>query len=492
MEVVAFLDSDYLPHEIDRSPVGQVAVEIVRARAEERSGDLMAVARYGRHWVVLPPTSREPVWRQELVFPVRDMGDVMQIAVFRRNDTWALSAGSAEPVGRARIRPGSLTPGHLYRQTVPLFLAGKDGQLRETGSVDVAVKFARGNALSTMARYLSLPLPPKCYLDPPAESTAAALARWEQDLVEDHLASLDPPLPAEVQRYMRPQADTKLSMRLLRVHLGRLLARFFHEGSAGPSLLDPWVWWQSPARMVVVHAVFVFMCLFPEFIGPTLLLSLAAVGFAGRREVPLFATDPWLSSGGQYAEAVAAIRGGPGPGQATAVDGEPAPLALSEGPAGSSGRGDGHALLDDALQSGQEEQLRRRTGGGGKQLAASSHQQQHGRPGAPHSLLSPEEQQLMFRALGGFAKSLQDSLEKHATRVEQVLGIFAWRDPLVSRSVFTLLTILGLALFLIPLRSVIIVSGLWFLRHPALRSSVDGTRMGAFLSRLASDQDNIE
>lgn len=96
----------------------------------------------------------------------------------------------------------------------------------------------------------------------------------------------------------------------------------------------------------------------------------------------------------------------------------------------------------------------------------------------------------MFRALGGFAKALQDALGRHATRLEQVLGIFAWRDPLVSRSVFTLLTIVGLALFLIPLRSVIIVSGLWFMRHPAFRSS--GARMSAFLSRLASDADNIE
>lgn len=110
--------------------------------------------------------------------------------------------------------------------------------------------------------------------------------------------------------------------------------------------------------------------------------------------------------------------------------------------------------------------------------------------GRQQSLLSPEEQQLMFRALGGFAKALQDALGRHATRLEQVLGIFAWRDPLVSRSVFTLLTIVGLALFLIPLRSVIIVSGLWFMRHPAFRSS--GARMSAFLSRLASDADNIE
>lgn len=290
MEVVAFLDSDYLPNEAQQSPVGQIAVEIVRARATERSGDLFAVARYGRHWVVLPGNSREPAWRQELVFPVRDMGDVLQVAVFRRNATWALDSGSAEPVGRARIRPGSLTPGHLYRQAVPLFLLGKDGELRETGSVDLAVKFARGNALSTLGRYLSLPLPPKCYLDPPAESTAGALTRWEQELAEDHLTALDPPLPAEVLRYMRPHAEPRLSMRLLRVHIGRLLARFFHEGSAGPSLLDPFIWWQSPLRMVLAQIMFVFLALFPEFIAPALCISVALVGFSGRREVPLFGT----------------------------------------------------------------------------------------------------------------------------------------------------------------------------------------------------------
>jgi hypothetical protein len=98
----------------------------------------------------------------------------------------------------------------------------------------------------------------------------------------------------------------------------------------------------------------------------------------------------------------------------------------------------------------------------------------------------------MFRALGGFAKSLQVTVERHAVRLEQILGIFAWRDPLVSRGVFTLIAIIGLAMFLIPIRSVVIVSGLWIMRHPALRSSVDGTRMGAFLSRLATDTDNIE
>ena len=180
------------------------------------------------------------------------MGQVLTIGVFRANEAWALSAATEEALGKARIRPGTLLPGKIYRESLPLFLGHKDG-LTETGSLDLIVKFVRFSAVATLGRYLTLPMPPKCYIDPPAESTAAVLAQWEEELVEEHFTSLEPPLSATVQRYLRPATDasSKLSMRLLRVHVGRLLAAFVTERSAGPSLLDPNVWWQNPPRMVL-------------------------------------------------------------------------------------------------------------------------------------------------------------------------------------------------------------------------------------------------
>lgn len=467
IEIVAYLDSDYLPQEAEPAPVGQVAVEIVRARQLELSGELFAAVRYGRHWARLPSCSREPEWRQELVFPVRDLGDVVTIGLFRQHQAWALSAATEEPLGKARIRPGALMPGTVYRESVPLYMGHKDG-LTETGSIDLVVKFVRFNAVTTMARYLALPLPPKCYIEPPAESTAGVLGQWEEEIVQSHLEHLDPPLSLTVQRFLRPVVDTKLSMRMLRVHVGRVLARFITDGSAGPSLLDPYVWWQNPQRMGMVHIVYLFLCLFPELIAPLLVLSIAAAGFSGRREAPTFGIDPWLSMGGQFEEVAAKLR------PRRAEDDAGAMAVIERDPDDQFPT----SLLDEALETAPQAP---------QAQAGAVVQQQESRG----SLLQPEEQAALFRVLGSYAKSVQEAAETTAVRTEQVLGIFAWRDPLVSRGIFTALTLFGLALFVIPLRSVFIVAGLWFMRHPAFRSSTEGSRLPAFLSRLATDDDLI-
>ena len=480
LEIVAFLDSDYLPAETDRAPVGQVAVEVVRARQLEASAELFAVVRYGRHWVRLPCVSRAPEWRQELVFPVRDMGDVVSVGLFRQHQAWALGAGAEEPLGKARIRPGALLPGKVYRESVPLFIAHKNG-VTETGSIDLAVRFMRFSAVGCLSRYCALPLPPKCYLEPPAASTVGALAQWEEELVTRHLASLSPPLPLSVQRFLRPVVDTRLSVRLLRVHAGRVLARFFTDGSAGRSLLDPHVWWQSPGRMAVAHVAYVFLCIFPELVAPLLLLGLAAYGFLGQREAPAFGMDPWLASGAQYDEMVARMRRTTGaaahvPGSLLAAAGEDEAATADGAPATDGERVVG--ALKHALETNYD----------GKAVVVGAAAPA---PGAPQSLLAPEEQAALFRLMGGYAKAAQDALEAAAIRTEQITGIFSWRDPLVSSTVFTLLALAGLALFVIPLRSVFIVAGLWTMRHPALRKPVDGQRLHALLGRLSTEDDHL-
>ena len=225
----------------------------------------------------------------------------------------------------------------------------------------------------------------------------------------------------------------------------------------------------------MAHVVFVLLCLFPELAAPALLLGVAAFGFAGRREAPSFATDPWISTGGQFAEAVAALKAG-ALGAAPEQDHAPS-YALTE-----QQRGEEQAstsLLDEALEN--------------TQAGAGQLQPQGGAQGEPgRSLLQPEEQQALLSILGRYAKVAETLAERYALRVEQIVGIFTWRDPLVSRGVFTMLALLALALFIIPLRSVVLCAGLWVMRHPVLRSPSEGAWLQAALSRLTGGAEGIE
>jgi hypothetical protein len=499
LELVAYLDSDYLPQEADRTPVGQLSVEVVRARQLARVGATFAVAHYGRSWARLPTVAGSaPEWRQEVLFPVRDMGDVLAVGLFRDAPPGFLSAGGEEFLGKACVRPGTLLPGRTYRRSVPLLLGGRDG-VTQLGVLDLSIKFVRYSATATVGRYLSLPLPSKCYMDPPAESTAEALPEWEEALVEEHLSAAQPPLAPSVQRAMRPMFDPRLSMRLLRVHLGRLLARFASDRAAGPSLLDAEQWWKEPHLMVLAHILFLFIVFNPQLLLPLLLLSTATVGFVSSRAAPSIGADPWLSTGGQFAESMTLLRGaaagdgGSGEqqqqqerlvdgaqggdevgGSADAAAGDEwasKPLALTE----RSGGGDAAEALDTLLDGVLED-----AAGGGPGGAPPADRQ-----------LSAARQQKLFRALAVYTRAAQHVADHYATRVEQVAGVFSWKEPLVSRSVFSLMLLAALALFLIPMRSVVIAAGLFLMRHPALRAPPGPSVLPFFLSRLSSLRDNI-
>ncbi len=488
LELVAYLDSEYLPQEADHPPVGQLSVEVVRARQLAKSGDAFAVLHYGRCWARLPNVSTaSSEWHQEFLLPVRDMGDVLAVGVFRAASSSFLSAANEEFLGKACVRPGTLLPGRVYRRSVPLLLGHKDGVV-QAGLLDLSIKFVRYSAAATVARYLSLPLPPKCYMHPPAESTAEALPEWEEALVEAHLSAAQPPLSPAVQHAMRPVFDPRLSMRLLRVHVGRLLARFLSDRSAGPSLLDPAQWWQQPVLMVLVHIVFVFLVFNPQLLLPLLLTAVAAYGFSSSRVAPLIGPDPWLSTGGQFAEATSLLRNDAGDdaapagaeGEADSADAAAAahgddwaakPLALTERPRGAEKPIPPlDVLFDGVLEDASD--------------AAS------GGSGADRQLSAVQQKQL-FRALALYTRAAQHMADHYATRLEQAAGVFSWREPLVSRTFFTLLLLAALALFFIPLRSVILAGGLYAMRHPVLRAPSGPSVLPFFLSRLASQRDHV-
>jgi len=475
LELRCYLDSDYLPQEADHPPVGQLSVTVVRARQLARPGDTFCVLHYGRSWARLPTLSSAAAeWRQELLLPVRDMSDVLAVGVFRDAPSSFLAAATEEFLGKACVRPGTLLPGRAYRRSVPLLLGHKDGVV-QTGVLDLHIRFVRYSAAATVARYLALPLPPKCYLDPPADSTARALPAWEEALVEAHLSAAQPPLSATVQAAMRPVFDPRLSMRLLRVHVGRLLARFLSDRAAGPSLLDPAQWWEQPGAMLLLHLLFVFLVFNPQLLLPLLLTAVAAWGFSSSRAAPLIGADPWLSTGGQFAEAASLLRGGKAEAEeAPAAGAEPAlaigdewatkPLTLTERGRGAEAPGDALDTLD-LLEEVSEAQ-------GERQLSAG-------------------QQKQLFRALALYSRAAQHVADHYATQLEQAAGVLSWREPLVSRGFFTLLLLAALALFFIPLRSVVLAAGLYAMRHPALRAQPAPSVLPFFLSRLSSLRDHI-
>ena len=480
LEMVAYLDSDYLPQEADRPPIGQLSVEVVRARQLARTGGTFAVAHFGRSWARLPTLNdTTPEWRQELLFPVRDMGDVLAVGVFREAPPGFLSAAGEEFLGKACVRPGTLLPGRHYRRSVPLLLGQKDG-VTQVGTLDLSIKFVRYSATATMGRYLSLPLPSKCYMDPPAESTAEALPEWEEALVEAHLGAALPPLSATVQRAMRPMFDPRLSMRLLRIHVGRLLARFASDRAGGPSLFDPEQWWKEPHLMVLLHVLFIFLVFNPQLILPLVLAAVAAFGFVNNRAAPLIGPDPWLSTGGQFNESMALLRNngaeaeaaasapleaaGAEAEEATGEDWAAKPLTLSERDPASEPL---DSLLSDVLEDSP-----------------------NGAPAGDKQLSAARQKQL-FRALAVYTRTAQQVADHYATRIEQVAGVFSWKEPLVSRSFFSLLLLASLALFFIPLQPVVVGAGLYVLRHPVLRGAPAPSVLPFFLARLSSLRDHV-
>jgi hypothetical protein len=275
-----------------------------------------------------------------------------------------------------------------------------------------------------------------------------------------------------VQRALRPPFDPRLSVRLLRVHCGRLLGRLLADAAGGRSLLDARAAWEaSPARMAAAHVAFVALVFTPRAILPCCLLATAAAGFASTRAAPAIGPDVWLNGGGAFSAAAAAL------------------AAAGDAPAAAPGGADTSPAADGGDWAAQP--LALSTGGDGGEgleslLSAALSDPEGG------STLSAAQQQRMFRQLALYGRAAQAVADAAATRLEQATAVFAWTEPLVSRAFFTACLLLALGLMYVPPRSLFLAAGLWAMRHPALRSRSDAPSiLPVLLSRLTTKRDNL-
>lgn len=248
--------------------------------------------------------------------------------------------------------------------------------------------------------------------------------------------------------------------------------------------------------MVLLHILFIFLVFNPQLVLPLVLLAIASAGFVSRRAPPLIGPDPWLSTGGQFAESMTRLRAAADPTGAAAGDdataGAPGGALTSGGDAAeeASAPGDEWAakplVLSERAAEDQNEAL--------DTLLDGVLEDASGAPGGGASVdrqLSAVQQKKLFRALAVYGRAAQHVADHYATRVEQVAGVFSWKEPLVSRGFFTLVLLLALALFFIPLRSVVLAAGLYVMRHPALRAPAGPSVLPFFLSRLSTLRDNV-
>jgi len=319
LQVEAFIDEEYFMHSQssivqNKAPLGELHLDVIQATLTngwEKKLEPYVLVGYGDHFARLPVrrtgTNNVVEWRQPLVFPIWDSAHVATVGLFdsRFEASKIIGASGERMIGRFTVQPSTLISGkeHTFSVNLTTITGGKTWV--DAGTLDVRVRVVRQQSFSGMLAHYSSPVvPPKWFLDPPAESTANMLEDWQHTVQSMALITGDPPIPKETVKAMRMRTEDKFSPRRTKAQISRIivaLAPFAPVLTAFEKLRN----WDSPFVTALLHLYVIFLLKYPHLVLPSILLGLVGVQTARfvQKATPAIGIDQALSMGNPLREA---------------------------------------------------------------------------------------------------------------------------------------------------------------------------------------------
>ncbi|KAK1422318.1 hypothetical protein QVD17_25350 [Tagetes erecta] len=292
LDEAAHVCSDFRPTatQLWKPAVGILELGILGARGllpmKSRGGgkgstDPYCVAKYGKKWVRTRTItdSFDPRWNEQYTWQVYDPCTVLTIGVF---DNWRMFADMAEEkpdfrIGKVRIRVSTLESNKVYTNSYPLLVLQRTG-LKKMGEIELAVRFACPSLLPDTCAIYGQPLLPRMhYLRPLGVAQQEALRGAATKMVAAWLARSEPPLGAEVVRYMLDADSHTWSMRKSKANWFRIVGVLaWAVGLA--KWLDNIRRWRNPVTTVLVHLLYLVLVWYPDLIVPTGFLYVCLIG----------------------------------------------------------------------------------------------------------------------------------------------------------------------------------------------------------------------
>lgn len=279
---------------------GAVGLQPMKARDNKSCTDAYCVAKYGQKWVRTRTVldSLNPRWHEQYMWDVYDPCTVLTVGVFDNNH---LASGGShsdkghahgpggkgnlthgghgsrdEIIGKVRIRLSTLETDREYAHRYPLIVLDRSG-VKSRGEVELVVRLSCKKRLNMMLAYIYPLLPKQHYVHPMNVRHTEQLREAAIGIVTARLARSEPPVRAEVVRYMLDIDQYRWSYRRSKANFNRI--RNVFDG-----LVAVAVWfrdicrWRNPITTVLVHVLYFILVWYPELILPTLFLYMFLIG----------------------------------------------------------------------------------------------------------------------------------------------------------------------------------------------------------------------
>ncbi|KAH7307632.1 hypothetical protein KP509_22G069500 [Ceratopteris richardii] len=245
--------------------------------------DAYCVAKYGPKWVRTRTVmdSMSPKWNEQYTWEVYDPCTVLTVGVF---DNQHLISSTAEKVqslkddvvGKVRIRLSTLETDRTYSHRYPLIVLEKSGVKRK-GEIELVVRLTCIRRFNIMQAYVTPLLPKLHYQRPFNVRHVEALREAAMRIVISRLARSEPPLRAEVVKYMLDVDAYKWSFRRSKANWNRI-SKVFSSCASLLTWFQDICGWKNPLTTVLVHFLYFILVWYPELILPTFFLYMFLIG----------------------------------------------------------------------------------------------------------------------------------------------------------------------------------------------------------------------
>lgn len=245
--------------------------------------DAYCVAKYGPKWVRTRTMldSLSPQWNEQYMWDVYDPCTVLTVGVF---DNHHLTNGLAEKaqglkddvIGKVRIRLSTLETGRRYSHRYPLIVLEKSG-VKKKGEIELVVRVTCIKRFNMMQIYIMPLLPKLHYLKPFQVRHVETLREAAMRIVISRLARSEPPVRAEVVKFMLDVDAYRWSYRRSKANWYRI-SRVFTSSAAVLTWFQDICEWKNPVTTVLVHILYFILVWYPELILPTFFLYMFLIG----------------------------------------------------------------------------------------------------------------------------------------------------------------------------------------------------------------------
>eukprot|EP01006_Ploeotia_vitrea_P065727 TRINITY_DN93711_c0_g1_i1.p1 TRINITY_DN93711_c0_g1~~TRINITY_DN93711_c0_g1_i1.p1 ORF type:complete len:798 (-),score=112.29 TRINITY_DN93711_c0_g1_i1:9-2279(-) len=481
--ISAWWDVTYSPSE-DKGkqlePLGTVSVRLQQvhlstlalkemgARLNRRKPSLYSVIRHGTTWYRLPTkTDTGPTftWPDSYTFDVYDPTGLITIAIFDDHHRGAIK-GEDMPVGRIRIRIGTLPSDRPHSQRFPLARPMMRGAA-VYGEALLTVEWKKtADFATTLKKYIKPPKPAGYYQASKSITKGEALYETQRAVLVHQFKNEVQSIPKEAIKFTLDMPHPPFSLRRGRANAVRLkdsvgLVRNLADGFKSLET------WQSPPKTILVTILWCFFCIFPGYL-PAFLAAVACMvlGYGWMtRDSNLPVTDLELyglnknyqkklgkdknaslsSSGSGIASS------GSSSSIQSQMDESELPTMLDE---------DDDVLIEGPTMTSptmEEEPT----------MVEKPDQEDMEQTVAINKPVVPTE---YIHDVTTLATEVQNTVGDVAAIGERAQALLEWRDPTVSGIFLSAAFVLCVVLLLIPLNWILFVVGPVLLRHPSLRN----------------------